>query len=120
MLAEAHQQKAIRIERSVTKLLDTDWEIKIEAAMLAGTHWVNYILHKTGISPDTEDMVHASMTMVSYLRKYRLAEPHAIEQLEEIEELRPLYVRGDVQDGPQAANRALHLLTLIGDRARAL
>ena len=120
MTPEAHQQKAMRIEQSVNKLLDTDWEIKIEAAMLAGTHWVNYILHKTGISPHTEDMVHASMTMVSFLRKYRLAEPAVIEQLEEIEELRPLYVRGDVQGGPQAANRAMHLLALIGQRARAL
>ncbi len=120
MTPEAHQKKAIRIERSAEKLLDTDWEIKIEAAMLAGTHWVNYILHKTGVSHDAEDMVHASMTMVSFLRKYRLAEPVVIAQLEEIEELRPLYVRGDVSGGPQAANRALHLLALISEKARGL
>ncbi|MNT72392.1 hypothetical protein D3C72_2109870 [compost metagenome] len=60
------------------------------------------------------------MTMVSVLRKYKLAEPALIDQLEEIEELRPLFVRGDIDGGPQAAHRALALLTSIGQRARQL
>jgi hypothetical protein len=118
MTPENHRDKAERIERSLAKLTDSDWEMQIEASMLAGTHWINFVLHKTGISAVSEDMVHASMTMVSVLRKYKLAEPDLIEQLEEIEELRPLYVRGDVEGGTIAANRAMELLNSIGARAR--
>ncbi|GAB2483330.1 hypothetical protein GCM10027082_37700 [Comamonas humi] len=120
MTPDNHRHRAERIERSLAHLTDADWEIRIEAAMLAGTHWVNYALHQRGVSMAQEDMVHASMCLVSVLRKYRLAEPLLIEQLEEIEELRPLYVRGDLDGGPQAARRALALLDAIGARARAL
>lgn len=120
MTPENHRAKAERIEQSLAKLGDADWEIRIEAAMLAGTHWVNFILHRTGLSTPAEDMVHASMTLVSVLRKYRLAEPELMDQLEEIEELRPLFVRGDMDGGVQAAQRALELLAAMGARARQL
>ncbi|WP_447919089.1 hypothetical protein [Achromobacter aegrifaciens] len=120
MTPEHHRDKAQRIEATLVKLTDEDWEIRIEAAMLAGTHWVNFVLHRVGASAIPEDMVHASMCMVSVLRKYRLAEPELIEALEEIEELRPLHVRGDMDGGTQAAARALDLLGAIGKRARAL
>jgi len=117
MSPDKHRARAERIEHSLQRLTDADWEIRIEAAMLAGTHWANYALHAVGASAASEDMVHASMTAVSFLRKYRLAEPVLIEQLEEIEELRPLFVRGDVDGGPQAAARALDLLRSIRERA---
>lgn len=120
MNPQNHRNKAERIERSLAKLTDSDWEIRIEAAMLAGTHWVNFILHETGVSEVSEDMVHASMTMVSVLRKYKLAEPELIAELEEIEELRPLFVRGDMDGGTKAADRAIELLRSIGTRARQL
>ena len=120
MTPENHRDKAERIERSLARLTDSDWEIRIEAAMLAGTHWVNFVLHKIGVSEMSEDMVHASMCMVSVLRKYKLAEPELIAQLEEIEELRPLFVRGDMDGGAKAADRALELLSSIGERARKL
>ncbi|MNW21739.1 hypothetical protein D3C71_2228210 [compost metagenome] len=58
--------------------------------------------------------------VVSVLRKYRLAEPELIANLEEIEELRPLFVRGDMEGGVNAARRALELLRAIGARARQL
>ncbi len=118
MTPENHRDKAERIERSLARLTDSDWEIRIEAAMLAGTHWVNFVLHEIGVSEMSEDMVHASMCMVSVLRKYKLAEPGLIAQLEEIEELRPLFVRGDMDGGAKAADRALELLGSIGERAR--
>jgi hypothetical protein len=117
MNAAQHSAKAVRIERSLASLTDRDWEIRIEAAMLAGTHWANYALHQAGASEPAEDMVHASMAIVSVLRKYKLAEPELIAQLEEIEELRPLFVRGDVEGGAAAATRALELLRLIRQRA---
>lgn len=120
MKAELHRQKAERIEQSIAKCTASDWEIKIEAAMLAGTHWANYALHRRGVTVDDEDIVHTTMTIVAYLRKYMLAEGELLGALAEIEELRPLYVRGDVPGGPEAAARALGLLVSIGDRARCL
>ncbi|HSW18555.1 MAG TPA: hypothetical protein VLJ86_15150 [Ramlibacter sp.] len=120
MTPENHRDKAERIERSLAKLTDADWEIRIEAAMLAGTHWVNHVLHQTGVTATSEDMVHASMCLVAMLRKYKLAEPELIAQLEEIEELRPQFVRGDMDGGVDAAHRALALLGLMGDRARQM
>lgn len=120
MTPENHRHRAERIERSLVKLADSDWEMRIEAAMLAGTHWVNYVLHKIGISEPPEDMVHASMCLVSVLRKYKLAEPDLIAQLEDIEELRPLFVRGDIEGGAKAGIRALELLELIRNRAQQL
>ena len=118
MKAEYHRMKAERIERSLAVLTDDDWEMKLEAAMLAGTHWANYALHRRGVSADNEDIVHTSMCVVNVLRKYSLAEKELLAQLDEIEELRPLYVRGDVPGGREAGARALVLLAAIGERAR--
>ena len=120
MKAELHRQKAERIERSLAACTPSDWEIQIEAAMLAGTHWANYALHRRGVTIDGEDIVHTTMTIVAYLRKYQLAEGQLLGALTEIEELRPLYVRGDVPGGPEAGARALALLKAISDRARCL
>src|ERR1700761_422220 len=113
-----HRLKAERIEASLRCLGSDDWEMKIEAAMLAGTHWANYALHRRGVTSESEDIVHNSMLVVSMLRKYSLAEGGLLGALTEIEELRPLYVRGDLPDGSRAAARALELLRFIGALAR--
>lgn len=118
MKRENHRLKAENIEKSLKLLGDNDWEMKIEAAMLAGTHWANYALHSRGVTSDSEDIVHNSMLIVSMLRKYSLAEGELLGALTEIEELRPLYVRGDLPDGSRAAVRAVELLQLISSLAR--
>ncbi len=118
MRAENHRRKAENIEKSLDVLGADDWEMKIEAAMLAGTHWANYALHRHGVTVDGEDIVHTSMLIVNMLRKYSLAEGELLAALGEIEELRPLYVRGDVPGADRAATRALELLRAIGERAR--
>ena len=118
MKAERHRQIAERIERSVALCHDDDWEIQIEAAMLAGTHWANYALHQHGVALQDEDIVHTSMLVVNTVRKYKIVEAELITALEEIEELRPLYVRGDVAGGPEAGRRALDLLGTISAQAR--
>ena len=118
MKAQLHRSKAERIERSVAKCTDLDWEIRIEAAMLAGTHWANYALHRRAVTADDEDIVHTTMTVVAYLKKYELAEGQLLADLSEIEALRPFHVRGDVAGGPEAGRRALALLVAIGMRAR--
>lgn len=113
MKTENHRLKAEKIEKSLTLLGEADWEMKIEAAMLAGTHWANYALHRRGATSDNEDIVHTSMLIVNMLRKYSLSEGELLDALTGIEELRPLYVRGDLPDGSRAAARALELLRSI-------
>ncbi|RZL92221.1 MAG: hypothetical protein EOP82_10765 [Variovorax sp.] len=118
MNAEQHRLKAERIERSLQSLGSGDREMRIEAAMLAGTHWANYALHRRHVTTDAEDIVHTSMLTVNMLRKYSIVEAGLLQALAEIEELRPLHVRGDAPGGDDAATRALQLLVLIGERAR--
>jgi hypothetical protein len=118
MKADNHRLRAERIECSLALLGPDDWEMKIEAAMLAGTHWANYALHCRGVSPDGEDIVHTSMLVVNTLRKYSIVEGDLLRSLAEIEELRPLHVRGDAPDSDAAAERALELLADIGALAR--
>lgn len=117
MNAEQHRLKAERIERSLGALGPADWEMKIEAAMLAGTHWANFALHRRGVTSDGEDIVHTTLLVVAMLRKYSIVEGELLRALAEIEELRPLYVRGDVPGGDQAAERALQWLHGIRERA---
>ncbi|MEE2061989.1 hypothetical protein [Rhodococcus artemisiae] len=118
MKADRHRYLAERIERSVEHCGDRDWEMSIEAAMLAGTHWANYALHRHGVTPEAEDIVHTSMLVVNTLRKYSIVEPEMLRALGDIEELRPLFVRGDVDGGPAAAQQALALLSQISSCAR--
>jgi hypothetical protein len=118
MRSDQHRQKAENIERSLALLDEGDWEMRIEAAMLAGTHWANYALHVQGVSPDSEDIVHTSMLVVNMLRKYSIAQRELLEALAEIEELRPLHVRGDLEGGAAAGRRALELLGDIAALAR--
>ena len=120
MSPEEHRLKAQRIERSVSLLGEQDWEMKIEAAMLGGTHWANYALHRRGLSGEGDDIVHTSMLVVNTLRKYSIVEGELLSALSEIEELRPLYVPGDVPDAQRAAARALELLRSISQRARSV
>ena len=59
MKIEQHQSKALRIERSLGRLTDADYEALIEGAMLAGTHWFNMLLHRKQLFPETRDAMHA-------------------------------------------------------------
>lgn len=86
--------------------------------MLAGTHWANHALHRTGLTADDEDVVHTSMLVVNQLRKYSIVEGELLAALAEIEELRPLHVRGDVAGGVVAADRAVALLERIAALAQ--
>jgi hypothetical protein len=118
MKADDHRHKAERIERSLTALGHDDWEMKIEAAMLAGTHWANYALHCRGVTPPSEDILHVSMLVLNTIRKYSIVEGDLLRCLTEVEELRPLHVRGDAPGSQAAAERALELLAEMGRCAR--
>jgi hypothetical protein len=114
-----HREKALSIERSLAKCSEDDIEIRIEAAMLAATHWVNLALHGVRASDDDHDIMHTYMLTVNEFRRLSAANADLLAMLAEIEDLRPLYVRGDVADGRQAADRACALLARIREIATA-
>jgi len=120
MNIEKHREKALRIERSLTKCRAADYEIRIEAAMLAATHWVNLAYHRMGATPEQQDVMHSYMLVVNEYRRLAAADERLIGMLAEIEDLRPVHVRGDAPGGTDAADRAVGLLAQIRAIALAL
>lgn len=120
MIAAKHKEKALRIERSLAKCAPQDYEIRIEGAMLAATHWVNGAYHAMGVSADTNDILHTYMLTVNEYRRYAAANAQLIDRLAEIEDVRPLYVRGDVEGGQAVADRVNRLLEDIRNVAHSL
>lgn len=113
MSPEEHRAKAEKIERSLAKLGPDDYEMAIEGAMLAGTHWLNLALHLQGASSADDDVLHTYMLTVNALRKLRVVDAARVDALTEIEDLRPPFVRGDFPGGAAAALRSLELLGRI-------
>lgn len=118
MNVQKHKEKALRIERSLAKCVPGDFEIRIEAAMLAATHWANLAFHAKRVTPEDQDVMHSYMLTINEYRRLSAADNRLIGLLAEIEDLRPLYVRGDVLGGPVSADHAETLLAEI--RAIAL
>ena len=108
-----HRDKALKIERSLAKCAPGDVEIRIEAAMLAATHWLNAALHRLGANRPEQDVMHTYMLTVNEFRRLSAANAELMAALAGIEDLRPLFVRGDVPGGVQAADRACALLARI-------
>ena len=118
MKIEQHREKALRIERSLAKCRAGDYEIRIEAAMLAATHWVNLGYHRMQATAAEQDVMHSYMLTVNEFRRLAAADERLIAMLSEIEDLRPVYVRGDASGGVGIADRAVDLLGRIRDIAQ--
>jgi hypothetical protein len=119
MESSKHREKAQRIERSLAKCLPADYELRIEAAMLAGTHWLNAALHDLGATRPEQDVLHTYMLTVNEFRRLGACNAELVRSLSAIEDLRPLHVRGDVDGGPAVADRACALLERIRAIAEA-
>jgi hypothetical protein len=117
MNAHEHCLWAERIARSLAKCRSEDYEMKIEAAMLAGTHWANAALHRMSATAPEADVFHTYLLTINEYRRLSVADESLIKALTEIEDLRPPYVRGNRAGGEQAAERAVALLARI--RAKA-
>jgi hypothetical protein len=112
MTPEAHRRKAERIERSLARLSGSDYEMRVEGAMLAATHYTNMALHTLGLTPRDRDIIHTEFLQVIDYRRLRVAAPRLLEALEGLESLRAPYVRGAAPDGPIAGEKALQLLDI--------
>ncbi len=118
MSPEQHEAKAERITRAMDKLTECDYEMVIEAAMLAGTHWFNIAMHRFGLTAFDDDVMHAEYLTGALRLKTSLVAVNLTEALDEIEQLRPLFVRGDVPNGEAAARRCIELLEVLRVQAK--
>jgi len=115
---DSHIGMARSIEASLRKCADGDYEMKIEGAMLAGTHWLNALLHRLRATPPSQDVMHTYLLTVNEFRRLQVTAQDAVQALAAIEDARPPYVRGNHPGGERAAQQALDSLAVI--RAAAL
>lgn len=113
MKLEQHRAKALRIEASLARLSDGDYEAVVEGAMLAGTHWFNIVLHRTNLFPETRDAMHAEFLTVGERRRVAAKAADVLAALDTIEALRTTQVRGDMPGGEQAARTARDCLARL-------
>jgi hypothetical protein len=118
MSPEAHLKKAERIERSLGRLTGSDYEMRIDGAMLAATHYANMALHVLGLTAPERDMIHTEFLQVIEYKRVRVAAPALLDALEGIEALRAPYVRGAHPDGAAAGAEALRLLDVVRSEAK--
>ncbi|HEY8440171.1 MAG TPA: hypothetical protein VIK79_01830 [Xanthobacteraceae bacterium] len=114
----AHLKKAERIERSLGRLTERDYEMRIDGAMLAATHYANMALHVLGLTVSERDIIHTEFLQVIDYKRLRVAARALLEALEDIEALRAPYVRGAHADGQAAGARALQLLQVVRSEAK--
>ena len=114
-----HRDSAERIMRTMQKLGPDDYEMAIDASMLSAAHWINFALHACAVTPADEDVHHTYFLTGNARRRYAILAKDMLDALEEIEEIRPMYVRGDVEGGPNAADLARRLLASVREKALA-
>lgn len=120
MNAKAHRAKAERIAHSLSKCRPVDHEIVIEGAMLAISHWINFTFHTLELTAPENDIMHSYFITGFDCQYFGLvAGPEFLNALEEIDNARTLYVRGNVTGGKKAAERAIHLHNLVRRKALA-
>lgn len=121
MNIESHRIKAERIARTLEKCRLSDYEIIIDGAMIAISHWINYAFHSLALTKPDEDIMHCYF-VTGFERQFfgLVAGSEFLDALEEVDNFRPLYVRGNISGGENIAERALHLEKLIQKKALAI
>ena len=99
MTPEFHRQKAQKITRAMRHFTTRDYEAVIEGCMLAGTHWFNVAMHKYGLRPPKDDVMHAEYLHSADRTRINLLAPQILKAIDEIEASRALFVRGNVKGG---------------------
>lgn len=104
-----HVTKARRIEDTMLRKLapDFDYEIYVEACMLAGTHLLNAVLHRYAITDGGSDLLHSDKPALKSPVPSELKP--LFDAMKFIEDLRPGYLRGttawDPDHGRQCTER---------------
>jgi hypothetical protein len=104
-----HVTKAQRIESTMSGHLDpdADYEMYVEACMLAGTHLLNALLHRYAVTDEASDLLHSDKPALSVSVPPELKP--LFDAMKFIEDLRPGYLRGttawDPAHGRQCRNR---------------
>ena len=121
MKAESHRRKAERLGRSLAKCSPADTELVIDGVMLAITHWINFTFHTLELTAPDDDIMHCYFVTGFDRQYYGLAaDPVFLDALEEIDDLRPLHVRGNAAGSDAAGVRALELHETVRNKALAL
>ncbi|MSO54271.1 MAG: hypothetical protein EXQ90_03985 [Rhodospirillales bacterium] len=112
MMPAFHRRKAEKVTRTILGLDPaTDHEMIIDGTMIAASQWINYALHRAGITRTEFDIMHAYFVTGFERQYYALcASPVLIDSLEAIETIRPQHVRGMAKTGPAAARKTLAIL----------
>lgn len=104
-----HVTKAQRIEDTMLRKLDpeADYEIYVEACMLAGTHLLNAVLHRYAVTDERSDLLHSDKPALNAPVRPELRP--LFDAMKFIEDLRPGYLRGtnawNPDHGRQCAER---------------
>jgi hypothetical protein len=95
MKPQDHVTKARRIEATIVAKLDfdRDYELCLEGYMLAGTHYLNAVLHKRGVTREQFDLSHTDRPRLDAPIDETLRP--LFEALRQVEDLRPDYLRGN-------------------------
>ena len=80
-----HKAFAERIMDTMEKLGPEDYEMTIEGAMLATTHWVNYALHEFGVTEGADDVQHTYFLSGNDLQKLGIVAEELLQALDEID-----------------------------------
>jgi hypothetical protein len=109
MRIREHILKARRLAASLGRLDPVeDYEMVIDLRMLTATHLFNAAMHTEGITPVHADHGHSTNPPLdSYLKKPSMEIRDGSAALEEIEHLRPDYVRGGAPYHAEAMERCL-------------
>ena len=103
MKIKEHIDKCTRIEHSAVKLnRDADYEMFVEACMLAGTHLLNAVLHQIDMTSEGNDLLHSDKPKLDVKVPAEIAE--MMGRLKQIEDLRSGYLRGKVPWQPSHGN----------------
>lgn len=120
MRIDEHLIRAGRIEKSMTFRLDRDgdYEMFVEACMLAGTNHLNAALHHRGITAADSDLLHSDKPPLGVSVPADIAGMMAA--LKVIEDMRPGYLRGDRTWNPADGKTCLDRLRRVREIAERI
>lgn len=114
MKIEGHIEKIEHLERTLSKLDDTeDHETIVELCILISSHYVNAAIHSTGRLRPDKDIKHNRIPGTLKREEYFDSHSYEISDLiKELEEMRPSHIYGTGKNGSTAC-RAREILDEI-------